>query len=50
MAMLDGAEWTGYKKFEAAAKGVTPTLEELKPISSPVSSVLEGTESRELKD
>jgi hypothetical protein len=35
LALLDGAEWTGWKKFEAAAKDVSPSAEQSKPTSSP---------------
>jgi len=38
LAMLDGAEWTGYKRFEAAAKETVPTPEQRKPALGPDSS------------
>src|SRR6266404_2958850 len=35
LALLDGAEWTGWKRFEAAAKGMIPAPEERQPIPAP---------------
>lgn len=45
LALLDGAEWTGWKKFEAAAKGSAPTAEQLKITSAPGTFSLDATKS-----
>ncbi|MGA9543173.1 MAG: hypothetical protein WBQ85_06380 [Candidatus Sulfotelmatobacter sp.] len=38
-ALLEGAEWTGFHRFQAAAKGYIPTAEEQKPSLSPGSTI-----------
>jgi hypothetical protein len=53
-ALLEGAEWTGYHRFQAAAKGYVPTSGEKKPTLAPGSSLsltenvadLEGEEGK----
>lgn len=35
LALLDGAEWTGWKRFQAAAKGYIPSAEDRQPVSEP---------------
>jgi hypothetical protein len=35
LALLDGAEWTGWKRFEAAAKGYLPSSEDTQPAIEP---------------
>jgi hypothetical protein len=35
VAVLEGAEWSGYRKFQAAAKGYIPSSEEQRPSLSP---------------
>ena len=47
LALLDGAEWTGWKRFQAGAKDLNPSPEELVPTSSPV-IVLKNIENKEL--
>jgi hypothetical protein len=42
LALLDGAEWTSWKKFEAAAKGLTPSFEDRTPALSPATSDTKG--------
>ena len=37
-ALLEGAEWSGYHRFQAAAKGYTPQLPEKQPTSLPAAS------------
>lgn len=39
IALLEGAEWTGYKRFEASAKGYKPTRAEQVPTLEPGSTV-----------
>jgi hypothetical protein len=34
-ALLEGAEWTGYHRFQAAAKGYLPSPEDKKPSLAP---------------
>jgi len=35
VALLEGAEWMGWKRFEAAAKGYIPKIPEKEPTSLP---------------
>src|SRR6266850_1095250 len=35
VALLEGAEWTGWKRFEASAKGLLPKAEEREPTAPP---------------
>jgi len=37
-ALLEGAEWSGFQRFQAAAKGYMPTPEEQKPSLAPGTS------------
>lgn len=44
VALLEGAEWSGWKKFEASAKGFVPQLPEKEPAPMPGSqAVLPGS-------
>jgi hypothetical protein len=49
-ALLEGAEWSSYHKFQAAAKGYTPTQAEQQPVLAPGSNlqlIAERTNSKE---
>lgn len=35
VGLLEGAEWSGYKRFEAAAKGYIPPVAEQQPVLAP---------------
>jgi len=50
LALLDGAEWTGWKRFEAAAKGISPTGDQRIPSTSPQLSEPDDTSSNQLSD
>jgi hypothetical protein len=46
LAVLDGAEWSGWKKFEAAAKGIAPTRNQLKLTSAPIAPLIDDSNSK----
>jgi hypothetical protein len=39
IAVLEGAEWSGYQRFQAAAKGYIPSIEEQRPTLAPGSAL-----------
>jgi len=39
IAVLEGAEWSGYQRFQAAAKGYIPSVSEQRPTLAPGSTL-----------
>ena len=50
LALLDGAEWTGWKRFEAAAKGYTPSPNERQAVIAPGTNLPELPEGPKSDD
>ena len=40
MALLEGAEWTGWQRFQVAAKGYLPSAQDKQPVPAPGTSDL----------